>query len=90
MPFIKLQRPREFKIETYYYHPEDPDADPKRRIHFRRIRHYKKGQASNPVRMLLIIVLLLLVIYYLQKKTHFGEPGSTPGRIQVEEIVIED
>jgi len=30
MPFFKLQRPREFKIETYYYQPKDDDYDPKR------------------------------------------------------------
>ncbi len=90
MPFIKLQRPREFKIETYYYKPDDDDFDPNRRIRFRRIRHSKRGNAVNPVRLLLIILILIFVIYYLQKKADFSDPSSYPGRIQVEEVIVVD
>jgi hypothetical protein len=53
-------------------------------------RKNEKSKQLQAVKSLLIVVLLLFVIYYLQKKSHFGEPGSTPGRIQVEEIIIED
>lgn len=90
MPFFKLQRPREFKIETYYYQQKDEDDDPKRRIRFRRIRHYNRGTKANPVRLLLIVVTLLFLVYYLQKKAGISEPGSEPGKIQVEEIIILD
>ncbi len=90
MPFIKLQRPREFKIETYYYKPDDEDFDPKRRIRFRRIRRSKRGNAANPVRLLLVILLLIFMIYYLQKKANFGEPSAGPDTIQVEEVIVVD
>ena len=89
MPFIKLQRPREFKIETFYYKPEDEDVDPKRRIRFRRIRHYKRATKTNPLRLLVIALALIFLVYYLQKKAGYV-PGSEPGKIQVEEIIIVD
>ena len=88
MPFMNLQRPREFKIETYYYNQDQ--IDPKHRIHFRRIRHSKRLAKKNPVRLLIAIILLAFVIYYLQKKTNVMHGTPAPGRIKVEEIIIVD
>ena len=90
MPFFKLQRPREFKIETYYYQPKDDDYDPKRRIRFRRIRHYKRPPKANPLHLLIIALLLLFFLFYFQKKTGLGRHESEPEKIQVEEIIIVD
>ncbi len=87
--FSKLESPREFKIETYYYNQNQPD-DPKRRIQFKRIRHSKRVPKANPVRLLLAIFLLAAVIYILQKQSRTLSPSSAPDRIQVEEIIVVD
>ena len=89
MPFMKLERPREFKIETYYYKPEE-ETDQKHKIHFRRIRHSKRVPKLNPVRLIFAILALIFVIYYLQKKATVLQEPSNPGKIQVEEIIIAD
>lgn len=85
----KLERPREFKIQTYYYDQNQPD-DPKRRIQFKRIRHSKKVPRTNPVRLLLAIALLVAVIYVLQRHSRTLSSSSAPDKIQVEEIIIVD
>lgn len=85
--FGKLESPREFKIETYYYNQNGPD-DPKRRIRFRRIRHSKKIERTNPVRLIVAVVLLALVIYMLQKESKNLSSSSAPDRIQVEDIIV--
>lgn len=89
MPFMNLQRPREFNIETFYYDKEK-DAKQQHRIHFRRIRHSKKYPPKNPLRLLVAVILLLFVIYYLQKKADVWQASPEPGRIQVEEIIVVD
>ncbi len=85
--FSKLEQPREFKIETYYYNQNEPD-DPKRRIRFRRIRHSKKISRTNPLRLIFAIVLLALVIYMLQRETKNLSSSSAPDRIQLEDIIV--
>jgi hypothetical protein len=87
--FSKLERPREFKIETYYYDQNQP-VDPKRRIQFKRIRHSKKVPRTNPVRLILAIALLVVVIYILQKQAKSLSNSTAPERIQVEEIIVVD
>ena len=89
MPFMKLERPREFKIETYYY-DQNENTDPKRRIQFKRIRHSKRAPKTNPIRLIFVILLLVFVIYYLQKKASVLQGTSEPGKIEVEEIIIVD
>ena len=86
----KLQHPREFRIETYYYDQDKADEDPKRRIKFRRIRHSKPGQRTNSLRLVLMIILLAFVIYYLHKKAPMMTPDSQPDKIIVEEIIVVD
>jgi len=86
----RLHRPREFKIETYYYDQDKADEDPKRRIKFKRIRHSKPVQRTNPVRLLMIIILLGFVIYYLQKKAPDISRESQPDKIIVEEVIVID
>ena len=90
MALFKLQHPREFKLETYYYNQDEENADPKRRIRFRRIRHYKKASKTSPLRFLLIALVLLFFVFYLQKKAGLREFGSESGALQVEEIIIVD
>jgi len=85
--FSKLERPREFKIETYYYDQNQPE-DPKRRIQFKRIRHSKKLPRTNPVRLILAIALLVVVIYILQRQASSLSNSSSPEKIQVEDIII--
>jgi len=87
--FNNLERPREFKIETYYYNQNEPD-DPKRRIHFRRIRHSKQIPKTNPIRLILSIAILAFVIYILQRQSHNLPNSTQPERIQVEEIIVVD
>lgn len=87
--FNNLERPREFKIETYYYNQNEP-VDPKRRIQFKRIRHSKKVPRTNPITLLLAIALLVVVIYILQKQSQNLSNSSAPERIQVEEIIVID
>jgi hypothetical protein len=86
---MKLQRPREFKFEPYYY-KGDEEEEQNRRIHFRRIRHSKRVPKANPVRLIFAIILLVFVIYMLQKKSNYAPGSGDPGRIQVEEIIIVD
>ncbi|MBN1466614.1 hypothetical protein JXA02_12715 [candidate division KSB1 bacterium] len=88
MPFMKLARPREFKIETYYY-KQDQD-DQKHRIHFRRLRHTQNVPKINPIRLLVAILLLIFVIYFLQKKADVLQTPAEPGSIKVEEVIIVD
>lgn len=90
MALFKLPRPRDFNIETFYYKPEDEDYDPKRRIRFRRIRHYDRGEKTNPVRLLLVVLVLLFLVFYLQKKAGLVGPGEKSDTFQVEEIIIVD
>ncbi|MBN1480190.1 hypothetical protein EH223_19715 [candidate division KSB1 bacterium] len=89
MPFMNLQRPREFSRENYYYNKEK-ETDQPHRIHFRRIRHSEKLAKKNPLRLLFAIILLLFVIYFLQKKADVWQGSSQPGRIEVEEIIVVD
>ena len=90
MALFKLPRPREFNIQTYYYKPEDEDFDPKRRIRFRRIRHYKRSSKTNPLRLLLIALALLFLVIYLQNKAGLVGPSAESESFQVEEIIIVD
>ncbi|MBN1558679.1 hypothetical protein JW998_00415 [candidate division KSB1 bacterium] len=89
MPLMKLARPREFKIETYYYN-QDAAADQEHRIHFRRLRHSQRVARVNPVQLLFAILLLLFAIYYLHKKTDVLQDPAETGKIRVEEIIIVD
>ena len=67
MSLFELQKPRQFKIETYYYHP----ADEEKRIHFRRLRRSERIEKKSPLRLVAILILVIWAIIYLQ---HRGEP----------------
>lgn len=88
MSIMKLARPREFKIETYYY-KQDQD-DQKHRIHFKRLRHTQNVPKFNPIRLIFAILLLMFVIYFLQKNAQVMQAPAEPGSIKVEEIIIVD
>ena len=86
---FKLQRPREFKIETYYY-DQNENVDPKRRIQFKRIRHSKPVTKGNPLRLVMFVLILIFVIYYLQKKADVWQGSSGSDKIIVEEVIVVD
>ncbi len=91
MQLLKLDKPRQFKFNTYYYNPADAlDEDEKKRIKFRRIRHSKQASKANPVRLLAIVIILIFVIFYLQKKAVIYETIEKSNTIHVEDIVIVD
>lgn len=89
MQLLKLQRPREFKIETRFYKPE-AEQESTRQIHFRRIRHVKRTDKTSPIRLLIFIVILAFAIFYLQKKSDVMRSSPTAEPFQVEEIIVVD
>lgn len=89
MPLFDLQKPRDFKIETYYYHPATGDDN--KRIHFKRIRKSKRASKTSPFKLLVIIIFLLFLIIYLNKKAHVLPGGDAyPDKIIVEEVIVVD
>lgn len=64
MSLFELQKPREFKIETYYYHPPEDE----KRIQFRRLRRSERIEKKSPLRLIAILILVIWAIIYLQKR----------------------
>lgn len=64
MSLFELQKPRQFKIETYYYHPPEDE----KRIKFRRLRRSERMEKKSPLRLIAILILVIWAIIYLHKK----------------------
>lgn len=88
MQLLKLDKPRQFKFQTYYYNPAKDDEEENKRIKFRRIRHSKRGSKNNPVRLLAVVIILIFMIYYLQKQAVVYDAVEQSNTIHVEDIVI--
>jgi len=91
MGLFELQKPRQFKIETYYYNPEKELSDDKPRVHFRRIRKSERIEKKSPVRLIAALILVLWAIIYLSRQ---GEPipkdDKPVSTFQVEEVQVVD
>lgn len=88
----KLMTPRQFKITPYYYKPVKDDEN-ERRISFRRVRHSKRPQSGNPVRLVVAIIILVTLIVYLEKvggNRRENAAQSQNTSIQVEEVIVVD
>ena len=64
MSLFELQKPRQFKIETFYYKPPEEE----KRIQFRRLRRSERIEKKSPLRLIAILILVIWAILYLQKK----------------------
>ncbi|MDZ7724996.1 MAG: hypothetical protein U5R06_19835 [candidate division KSB1 bacterium] len=87
MSLFELQKPREFKIETYYYHPPEEE----KRIQFRRLRRSERIEKKSPLRLIAVLILIIWAIIYLQKKGgSVAEQNGASTNFQVESVEVVD